>query len=179
MKGQTEEVAVYLRFKKKNTTQTSVEGWNSLCGLFVADSLTICKCMCFKIKHIFSVFRGKSQSNSLPVTHAIGLSWHQGLFRVRWRKLHLQGVGCFSWIFLSMQTKIQKDFVLSKGQRSRERACRAEVTACSHARPQGPAVAPSTGWWHPPHGARAQARPSEGAGQLLPHSQPQGADPFS
>lgn len=99
MKGQTEEVAVYLRFKKKNTTQTSVEGWNSLCGLFVADSLTICKCMCFKIKHIFSVFRGKSQSNSLPVTHAIGLSWHQGLFRVRWRKLHLQGVGCFSWIF--------------------------------------------------------------------------------
>lgn len=135
MKGQTEEVAVYLRFKKKNTTQTSVEGWNSLCGLFVADSLTICKCMCFKIKHIFSVFRGKSQSNSLPITHAIGLSWHQGLFRVRWRKLHLQGVGCFSWIFLSMQTKIQKDFVLSKGQRSRERACRAEVTACSHAWP--------------------------------------------
>lgn len=58
MKGQTEEVAVYLRLKKK-TTQTSVEGWNSLCGLFVADSLTICKCMCFKIKHVFFSVQGK------------------------------------------------------------------------------------------------------------------------
>lgn len=50
MKGQTEEVAVYLCLKKP---QTSVQGWNSLCGLFVADSLSICKCVCFKIKHSF------------------------------------------------------------------------------------------------------------------------------
>lgn len=48
MKGQTEEVVVYLCLKKP---QTSVEGWNSLCGLFVADSLSICAC--FKIKHSF------------------------------------------------------------------------------------------------------------------------------
>lgn len=47
------------------------------------------------------MFRGKSQSNSLPGTHAISLSWHRGLFRVRWRKLHLQGAGCFSWIFVN------------------------------------------------------------------------------
>lgn len=50
MKRQTEEVAVYLHLKKP---QPSVEGWNSLCGLFVAGSLSICKCMRFKIKHKF------------------------------------------------------------------------------------------------------------------------------
>lgn len=145
MKGQTEEVAVYLRFKKKNTTQTSVEGWNSLCGLFVADSLTICKCMCFKIKHIFSVFRGKSQSNSLPVTHAIGLSWHQGLFRVRWRKLHLQGVGCFSWIFFFFVNANQNTKGFCAQQESEVPGAGLPGWGDSLFTRQGPAVAPNTG----------------------------------
>lgn len=67
------------------------------------------------------MFCGKSQSNSLPLTHAISLSWHQGLLRVCWRRLDLQRAGFLSGIFCPCKQNCER--------------------LCTQQRPKGPRAA--------------------------------------